>query len=222
MANTRILIVEDESIVAKDIQHSLTGLGYTVAGVVAFGEEAVERVGELKPDLILMDVMLKGKMDGIETAERIRREHSIPVVYLTAYTDDDTLRRAKVTEAFGYLLKPFEDRELHTTIEMALYKHTMERKLRESREWLETTLRCISDAVIATDAVGGIQFMNTKAETLTGWKSADAIDRKLTDVFCLMKVNDMDLVEQKLSAILDKDAVAVSYTHLTLPTIYSV
>ena len=153
MANTRILIVEDESIVAKDIQTSLTGLGYTVVGIVAFGEEAVERVGELKPDLILMDVMLKGAMDGIEAAERIRREHSVPVVYLTAYTDDDTLRRAKVTEAFGYLLKPFEDRELRTTIEMALYKHTMERKLRESREWIETTLRCISDAVIALSLI---------------------------------------------------------------------
>jgi len=207
MTNARILIVEDESIVAKDIQNSLTGLGYTVAGVVAFGEEAVERAGVLKPDLILMDVMLKGAMDGIEAAERIRREHSVPVVYLTAYTDDDTLRRAKVTEAFGYLLKPFEDRELRTTIEMALYKHTMERKLRESREWLETTLRCISDAVIATDASGCIQFMNIKAETLTGWKSVEAISRKLTDVFCLMDASAMALVENDLAAILEKGAV---------------
>ncbi|MBU4366718.1 MAG: response regulator [Verrucomicrobia bacterium] len=216
MANARILIVEDESIVAKDIQNSLTGLGYTVAGVVAFGEEAVERVGELKPDLILMDVMLKGAMDGIEAAERIRREHSVPVVYLTAYTDDDTLRRAKVTEAFGYLLKPFEDRELRTTIEMALYKHTMERKLRESREWMETTLRCISDAVIATDAVGCIQFMNTKAENLTGWKPADAIGRKLTDVFCLMQASEMALVENNLTAILEKGAVVRADTDAIL------
>ncbi|MFH1969891.1 MAG: response regulator [Verrucomicrobiota bacterium] len=216
MANARILIVEDESIVAKDIQNSLTGLGYTVAGVVAFGEEAVERAGALKPDLILMDVMLKGAMDGIEAAERIRREHSVPVVYLTAYTDDDTLQRAKVTEAFGYLLKPFEDRELRTTIEMALYKHTMERKLRESREWLETTLRCISDAVIATDAVGCIQFMNTKAETLTGWKSADAIGRKLTDVFCLMKASEMALVENNLTAILEKGVVVRADTDAIL------
>jgi len=207
MSSARILIVEDESIVAKDIQHSLTGLGYTVAGVVAFGEEAVERVGTLKPDLILMDVMLKGAMDGIEAAERIRREHSVPVIYLTAYADDDTLRRAKVTEAFGYLLKPFEDRELRTTIEMALYKHIMERKLRESREWLETTLRCISDAVIATDAAGCIQFMNTKAETITGWNVAEAIGRKLTDVFCLMKTNAPALVEKGLAAILEKGAV---------------
>ena len=229
MANARILIVEDESIVAKDIQNSLTGLGYTVAGVVAFGEEAVERVGELKPDLILMDVMLKGAMDGIEAAERIRREHSVPIVYLTAYTDDDTLRRAKVTEAFGYLLKPFEDRELRTTIEMALYKHSMERKLRESREWIETTLRCISDAVIATDAVGCIQFVNTKAENLTGWKSADAIGRKLADVFCLMKANAMALVENNLTAILEKgvvvhpdtDAILISRDGRQMPIAHS-
>ena len=216
MANARILIVEDESIVAKDIQNSLTSLGYTVVGVVAFGEDAVERVGVLKPDLILMDVMLKGAMDGIEATEHIRREHSVPVVYLTAYTDDDTLRRAKVTEAFGYLLKPFEDRELRTTIEMALYKHTMERKLRESREWMETTLRCISDAVIATDASGCIQFMNTKAETLTGWKSVDAIGRKLTDVFCLMEASAMALVENNLTAILAKGAVVRADTDAIL------
>lgn len=229
MANARILIVEDESIVAKDIQNSLTGLGYTVAGVVAFGEEAVELAGALKPDLILMDVMLKGAMDGIEAAERIRREHSIPVVYLTAYTDDDTLRRAKVTEAFGYLLKPFEDRELRTTIEMALYKHTMERKLRESREWLKTTLRCISDAVIATDASGRIQFMNTKAETVTGWKPAAALGRKLTDVFCLMQANEMALVENNLTAILEKgvvvhqdsDAILISKDGRQVPIAYS-
>ncbi|MDD5677176.1 MAG: response regulator [Kiritimatiellae bacterium] len=206
MAIVRILIVEDENIVAKDIQNSLIGLGYAVAGVISSGEEAVERVGALKPDLILMDVMLRGAMDGIEAAERIRREHAVPVIYLTAYTDDDTLRRAKLTEAFGYLLKPFEDRELRTTIEMALYKHTMERKLRESREWLETTLRCISDAVIATNDAGCIQLMNTKAETITGWKAVDASSRKLTDVFCLMKNSAPALVEGDLTAILTKVA----------------
>ncbi len=216
MANARILIVEDESIVAKDIQNSLTGLGYTVAGIVASGEEAVERVSALKPDLILMDVMLKGAMDGIEAAGRIQKEHPVPVVYLTAYTDDDTLRRAKVTEAFGYLLKPFEDRELRTTIEMALYKHTMERKLHESSEWQETTLRCISDAVIATDAQGSIKFMNTKAEILTGWKSADAIGRKLTDVFCLLKADELALVETNLNAILEKGAVVRTNTEAIL------
>lgn len=230
MASARIMIVEDESIVAKDIQNSLAGMGYTVAGIVACGEDAVRRAGELKPDLILMDVMLKGAMDGIEAAERIRREHAVPIIYLTAYTDDDTLRRAKVTEAFGYLLKPFEDRELRTTIEMALYKHSMERKLRESREWLKTTLRCISDAVIATDAAGCIQFMNTKAENVTGWKPAAALGRKLTDVFCLMQTNAPASVENNLTAILaegvvvppDTDAILISKDGRQVPIAHSI
>ena len=207
MANARILVVEDESIVAKDIQNSLAGLGYDVVGTVAFGEEAVVQANALKPDLILMDVMLKGAMDGIEAAERIRHAHSIPVVFLTAYTDDDTLRRAKVTEAFGYLLKPFEDRELRTTIEMALYKHTMERQLRENQKWMETTLRCISDAVIATDATGCIRFMNTKAESLTGWKLVDAVSRRLTDVFCLLQSSATAIVTSDLDTIMAKNVV---------------
>lgn len=134
MANARILIVEDEGIVAKDIETSLTGLGYAVAGIVALGEDAVVQAGALKPDLILMDIMLKGAMDGIAAAQAIRREYSLPVIYLTAYTDEATLQRAGATESFGYLLKPFEDRDLRVTIEMALYKHAMERQQKEAQE----------------------------------------------------------------------------------------
>lgn len=185
MAGERILIVEDETIVAKDIQFSLKNLGYTVAGIVASGAEAVSKARELKPDLVLMDVMLKGPMDGIAAAEQIRSQGNIPVVYLTAYIDEQTLKRAKASEAFGYLLKPFEERELRTTIEMALYRHLMERKLLESHEWFETTIRCLGDAVIATDAGDSIQLINPMAETLTGWARGDAIGRKLADVFCL-------------------------------------
>lgn len=196
MTSARILIVEDESIVAKDLRQSLNGLGYTVIGAVATGEDAVKQAAELKPDLILMDVMLKGAMDGIDAAAKIRELHSIPVIYLTAYTDDETLLRAKQTEAWGYLLKPFEDRELRTTIEMALYKHTMERKLRESHEWLQTALRCIRDAVLVADAGGFVQFMNAAAEMLTGWRQIEAVGRKLTDVLCLMKEDATDLVEK--------------------------
>lgn len=183
--SARILIVEDESIVAKDIQAGLQGLGYTVVGMVATGEEALEQAATLRPDLVLMDIKLKGEMDGIETAHRLRASYPVPVVYLTAFTDDNTLHRAKASEAFGYLLKPFEDRELRTTIEMALYKHTMERKLWESREWLATTLRCIGDAVIATDAASAVQLINPLAESLTGWKQSDAMGRPAPEIFSL-------------------------------------
>lgn len=187
MTTANIFVVEDESIVAKDIQNSLRNLGYGVIGTAASGEEALAQLAQVRPDLVLMDVMLKGALDGIETAEQIQAHYSIPVVYLTAFTDDDTLKRAKTSQAFGYLLKPFEDRELRTTIEIALYKHNLERQLRESREWLRTTLRCISEAVIATNAAGAVQFINPVAANLTGWNRAEALGRKLSDVFCLTR-----------------------------------
>lgn len=174
MTSARILIVEDESIVALDIKNQLLSLGYTVLGIVSSGKRAVQKAVETEPDLVLMDVKLKGEMDGIEAAEQIHARLDIPVIYLTAFADEATLQRAKVTEPFGYLLKPFEGRELHTTIEMALYKGRMEQKLRESERWLATTLASIGDAVIATDAQGRIQFMNPVAEGLTGWKQEEA------------------------------------------------
>jgi PAS domain S-box-containing protein len=177
-----ILVVEDESIVAKDVANRLQHLGYRVMGTVASGEDAVQ-AAKLAPDLVLMDIMLKGPMDGIEAARRIAETLDIPIVYLTAYADEQTLHRAKVTEAFGYLLKPFEERELHITIEMALFKHQMERKLRESEQWLSAILRSVADAVIATDTRGCIRFLNPIAVALTGWSLADAAGKPLGEVF---------------------------------------
>ncbi len=199
----RILVVEDESIVAKDIRASLQSLGYLVAGMASTGEEALAQAAALRPDLVLMDIKLKGEMDGIEAAHRLRSAAPVPVVYLTAFTDDDTLRRAKVSEAFGYLLKPFEDRELRTTIEMALYKHNMERQLQESREWFATTLRCIGDAVIATDVSASVQFVNPQAESLTGWSQADALGRPAPDIFCLQSADDPAPARMDVNALLD-------------------
>lgn len=199
----RILVVEDESIVAKDIRSSLQSLGYLVAGMASTGEEALAQAAALRPDLVLMDIKLKGEMDGIEAAHRLRSAGPVPVVYLTAYTDDDTLRRAKVSEAFGYLLKPFEDRELRTTIEMALYKHNMERKLRESREWFATTLRCIGDAVIATDISASVQFVNPQAENLTGWRQEDALGRPAQDIFCLQSADEQAPARIDVNALMD-------------------
>ncbi len=123
MTQAKVLIVEDERVVARDIQTRLARLGYTIAGVTRFGEEAVQMAQQACPDVVLMDIRLEGAMDGIEAAERIRQHCQVPVVYLTAYADEDTLKRARITEPFGYVLKPFEERELRTVIEMALYKH---------------------------------------------------------------------------------------------------
>lgn len=178
----KIMVVEDESIVAQDVQERLESLEYIVS-VAPSGEKAVEKVEKENPDLVLMDIVLKGDMDGIEAAEYITSRFDIPVVFLTAYADDKTLKRAKVTEPFGYLVKPFEDRELHATIETALYKHTMEKRIRESEQWLSTTLQSISDAVITTDVTGVITFMNPAAEALTGWKHDNAVGMLLDEVF---------------------------------------
>lgn len=137
MAKIKILIVEDESIVALSIQRKLQHLGYEISEVVVSGEEAIEQAEKTQPNIVLMDIMLAGEMDGIQAAGHIRDNFDIPVIYLTANADESTLQRAKITEPFGYLLKPFEDRDLHTTIEMALYKHKMEQKLRRYRDHLE-------------------------------------------------------------------------------------
>lgn len=183
MEKPRILIVEDESIVAKDLELTLEGMGYVVSGVVASGEEAVRRAEEDRPDLVLMDIVLQGGMDGIEAADGIRSGLNIPAIYITAHADEELLERAKLTEPFGYLLKPFKDGELHSTIEMALYKHKMEKKVKESEEWLSSTLRSAGDAVIATDMENRVVFMNPVAEALTGWKEEDASGKPLGEVF---------------------------------------
>ena len=137
MAKVAILVVEDEGIVARDLASRLEQLGYAVPGIAASGREAIRKALETLPNLVLMDVVLKGDMDGIETAGQIRESLNVPVIYLTAYSDEHTLQRAKITEPFGYILKPFDERELYTTIEMALYKHRTEEELRRHRDQLE-------------------------------------------------------------------------------------
>lgn len=134
MPKTNVLVVEDESIVSKDIQHSLKKLGYNVVGAASTGERAFELATSEKPDIILMDIMLKGDMNGIDTAQRVKEELQIPVIYLTAYADESTLEKAKVTEPYGYIIKPFKEVDLHTSIEMALYKFSKEKEVLKARD----------------------------------------------------------------------------------------
>lgn len=136
MAKTNVLVVEDESIVSKDIQYSLKKLGYNVVGAASTGEKAFELAVNTKPDIILMDIMLKGDINGIETAERVKKELQIPIIYLTAYADEATLAKAKVTEPYGYIIKPFKEVDLHTSIEMALYKFSKEKEVLQQRDLL--------------------------------------------------------------------------------------
>ncbi|NEP11046.1 MAG: hybrid sensor histidine kinase/response regulator [Symploca sp. SIO2C1] len=132
MSDTKILIVEDELLIAKGLSRKLKKLGYTVIDIVSSGTKAIQRATEVKPDLILMDIVIKGDIDGIETATQIHEQLGIPVVYLTAYADDQTLDRAETTGSYGYILKPFKDRELHATIKMALKKHQQQADVQQS------------------------------------------------------------------------------------------
>ncbi len=149
MSKERIMVVEDEWAIANDMQRCLKNQGYTVSSLAASGEEAVQKAEEHKPDLILMDIVLRGKMDGIEAAGQIRPLLNIPIIYLTAYDNASVLERAKITEPFGYIIKPFEERELHTTIEMALYKHKAELKM-------QTLIQQLEDALSKVKLLSGI------------------------------------------------------------------
>ena len=136
MSKTNVLVVEDESIVSKDIQNSLKKLGYNVIGSADTGEKAIDLAVNLDPDVVLMDIMLKGDINGIEAAENIKEQVNVPVIYLTAYADEGTLSRAKITEPYGYIIKPFKEIDIHTSIEMAIYKHAKEKDVRKERDML--------------------------------------------------------------------------------------
>jgi PAS domain S-box-containing protein len=183
---SRIFVVEDEAIVCEDIAQTLQQLGYEVAGTAQSGMEALLAVEQQMPDLVLMDIKLAGRLDGIQTTAAIRKRWSIPVIYLTSHSDEATLGRAKETGPHGYLLKPFNERELRTAIEVALRKSELERKLEQRERWFSTTLESVGDAVIATDAEERITFMNAVAEAATGWSKEDALQRPLREVFKLV------------------------------------
>ena len=202
MSKTKIMIVEDERVIARDIKKILEKAGYSIPAAVSSGDKVVEMVSKIRPDLILMDIMIEGSIDGVEAAKQVQERFDIPVVYLTAYGDDSTLQRARITEPYGYILKPFESRELHVAIEIALYKHKMERKLKESEQWLSTILKNVGDGVIVTDTNGLIMFMNPAAEGLTGWIQKDALGKKLNEVCRIVDKEShnqiSDLVEKAL------------------------
>jgi PAS domain S-box-containing protein len=196
MSQKKILIVEDEMIVALDLKNRLTKLGYTVPALAASGEEALAMLANMQPDLVLMDIKLTGKMDGVTAARQIKEQNGAPVIYLTAYADQPTLQRAKITEPYGYLIKPFEEKELHSTIEMALYKHQMEQQLKQHERWLAATLKSIGDGVITVDTADRITFMNPTAEQLTGWTVGQALGRPVRQVCHVVTRETPDLAGQ--------------------------
>ena len=204
----KILIVEDESIVALELESRLTDLGYSVCGIVSSGADAINTTIVQRPNIILMDINIKGPIDGVETAEKIKEIIDIPIIFLTAFTDSNTLQRAKITEPYGYIVKPFEERELHTSIEIALYKHNMEKKLRDNEKRLSITLNSIADAVIATDNKGNINYMNPAAVNLTSCKCNDAIGMYVLDAF---NITNEEIYNAADNAV--KEIIAKGYTN---------
>ncbi|MCP1661629.1 MAG: PAS domain S-box protein [Methanocalculus sp. MSAO_Arc1] len=182
MSNAAILIVEDEAVTAMAIQKSLTNLGYSVCGIAPTAEQAVNKARELDPDLILMDIKLAGKKTGIHAAAEINRHKNIPIVYLTAFSDDRIINAAKTTEPFGYILKPVREQELRTTIEMALYRHAMETKLREHEDTIRVLLNATDDMHFLMDTGGTILAANKALADCAGKTHEELVGTDIYDL----------------------------------------
>ncbi len=201
MSKIKILVVEDESIVAKDIQKSLEKLGYEVPGTASSAASAYEKLEIIQPDLVFLDIKLKGEEDGIHIAEHIKEKYNIPVIFLTSYVDQDTLDRAKVTEPYGYIVKPFNDSDLKTTVEMALFKYSRDREVRESQQRLANALSVVEECIIVVDTEGRITYLNEKAENILGYSTATATGM---DAFQLFTIEEEAGVAMKKETLIEK------------------
>ena len=197
MSKTRILVVEDESIVAKDIQRTLEKLGYEVPATASSATSAYEKLEEVEPDLVFLDVKLKGDQDGVHIAEHIKDRYDIPVIFLTSFVDQETIDRAKVTEPYGYLVKPFNEGDLKTTVEMALFKFSKDRELRLSEQRLSNALGKIENAVFVTDQNLRLNYINEKALSICGGLSG--MDSIGLDIYSLIGI------EKEGGVVISKD-----------------
>ncbi|HMI76535.1 MAG TPA: response regulator [Steroidobacteraceae bacterium] len=225
IAALRILVAEDDGMVAEAICDRLTDAGVEVVARADTGEGAVEAALTLRPDLILMDVRLKGGMDGIRASELINEKMRVPVVYLTGDSDQKTLQRAKAASAYGYVLKPFHIRNLIGAIEVAVDRFEMERRLEESQLTYATILGSIADGVIAVDTQGCVRFMNGVAERLTGWSTRDGEREQLGTVLNLVDSGDDEAAKDLVARVLNsrntlafgRDAFVISREGVRVP-----
>ncbi len=198
-----ILIVEDEEIVALDIACQLERLGYRVTGTARTGEDACRAVADARPDLVLMDISIEGEMDGVATAERIRQSTPIPVVFLTAYSDGKTLARAREVEPYGYIVKPFDQRDLQTAIEIALYKGEVDRRLRQNRDDLQAVLDAQRHGTLMLDPDGRAAFASRAARKMLGLQAAGSAGGPVETV---LRLNARQLGELQRMAAESPDA----------------
>ncbi len=196
----RILIVEDEAVVAMDLEAAIRTMGYDVTHVFS-GEEALEEAAKAAPDVVLMDITLSGELDGIETADRLRSQYLVPIVFLTGDPDPKTLERAKKTEPMAYLLKPFRERELHSAIEIALHRREMERRLRQSKDFYKVILEALEEAILIVNADRRITFMNEAARQLSP-DGRDYTGGVLTDVLADVGEKTCELLNDTVGKVI--------------------
>jgi PAS domain S-box-containing protein len=216
MGKVKIMVVEDNRIVAEDVKNNLVEMGYAVSAIATSGLKALEAAKRDRPDIAIMDIRLGRGMNGIDTAVQLREKYQIPIIYLTAHTDEDTLSRAKVTEPYAYLVKPFDVVELKSAVEIAIYRDKMERKVRESEQWLSTTLKSIGDGVIATDWKGCVKFMNHVAENMTGWPQSEAMGKPLNEIFHIIKEKTREVCEDPAVKVIRTGKIVGLANHTVL------
>jgi len=206
-----ILLVEDEALVVEDLTECLEGFGHRIIGIADRAEQAIALARTLQPDLVIMDISLKGAMNGIEAAAAIRKHQDVPIVFLTAFSDEQLLHKAQAAMPYGYLLKPYKERELKATVQMALYKHRFDLQVRENQQWLHAVLCGMADGVIVCDGQAKVAYMNTAAERLTGFDKAEALGRRASEVLRLSDARTGILPEHPLEiALHEKRNVSIS------------
>ncbi|BBD68147.1 PAS/PAC sensor hybrid histidine kinase [Nostoc commune NIES-4072] len=205
----RILIVEDEYILAMNLQESLESLGYIVLDIADSAEGAIVKATELRPNLILMDIRLRGEMDGIQAAEQIWHNLQIPAIYVTGHSDRSTVERATLTSPFGYILKPIKEQELYVAIQTALNRYDRE-------QFLSSILRGMGDGVIVVDLQLSIKYLNQVAEALTGWRWDEAKGRMLTEVFKLVDEQTQIPTQNPIITALQQETTIYLGNHILL------
>ncbi len=212
-----ILVVEDDAIIAQDLDAALRRIGYAVLPIASSAEEALRQFEASPAQLVMMDIRLRGPIDGVETAARLKARWDVPVIFLTAHSDQSTLERAKRVGAHGYLLKPFDERDLRTTLEVALHKHELELRLINRERWYAATLASIGDAVVATDPAQRITYMNVVAEKLTGWSLEQAHGRPLDEVMSLVDHDGTPVAQPMREALREGFSVSLGSGTRLLP-----
>jgi PAS domain S-box-containing protein len=207
MQEKTILIVEDEGVVALSMQEALKKLGYRVVAIAVTGNEAIALAMQHKPDVVLMDIHIKGDMDGIQTTEKLNEISDVPVIFLTAYADDETIQRAVKTRSHSYLVKPYNPRELYSNIEFAIYKRRMRSRLGSNRENLELFLTKSADAGLIIDMQNCIVFANSAAETLLGWTKEEMQGKKFFSLVSPTASSGEGPVDETIKGILNLEAV---------------